>query len=616
MEGFRGSPRGARASRGAILFPLSLCLLLQFRLVCSGTSNITTPAPVVTVPTTSITTLAPIVTSTDQQPLTTTPAPIVISTDQQPLAGTEYPSAAFPGGTGVETNAAFPRGFQPKSLSAWPHYVDSRPAPCWMIVKLRDFVTGWKGSCDGLTADSAQTDAAGCKDACAQDVLCSVWSFSILGGCWRGRAADCEAENSLSLEISGAQRLQHGGVTVLSEMRDVNITSLRFVGNFTSLPLNESIDACRSICYSDLLCQYWQYTASLGCAYEDPGVTVVPFPLTRNVAVSGSAVAVTDGSILGGEYIQHFCPPTPPGGKAGMEAMEHPISTTTAEPEDTGGSGLGNFFGFILFLLLLGGSAYGVYYYLHRGGKSARLPAVTRAVHKQPFIPEYGHDEQAPLEGLSAGGGPPDTSTYYTVWQDSSQLASGGEQQRLVHGSCFPNGDYQGALGLFEDQERSSAGSFAVMLIGPEFQELRFSGERNPNTMSDFRKWWEVNEHGGHTSYQPEQLEQPKEFEYAPLPQTAPSYAEAPPAAPLMQAQSHFNVPQLQAPNLGAPPGAPPPTFGSLPGAFGAAPGVLSTASSVAFPPTSMPYRAATMPPQMQSFQARRAPPQAFTTYR
>jgi len=60
----------------------------------------------------------------------------------------------------------------------------------------------------------------------------------------------------------------------------------------------------QDVCYSDILCQYWQY-ASDGCRVEDPTFGDVQYPLT----LEGGASTNTEyaRNVRAGEFIQHYC---------------------------------------------------------------------------------------------------------------------------------------------------------------------------------------------------------------------------------------------------------------------------------------------------------------------
>merc|ERR1712012_1210203 len=68
---------------------------------------------------------------------------------------------------------------------------------------------------------------------------------------------------------------------------------------------------CRSLCYSRILCRYWQFVdepVAGGCYIEAPAVSYesVPYPLSfAGGGVSNQTVEARH--LLAGEYIQHYC---------------------------------------------------------------------------------------------------------------------------------------------------------------------------------------------------------------------------------------------------------------------------------------------------------------------
>jgi len=68
-------------------------------------------------------------------------------------------------------------------------------------------------------------------------------------------------------------------------------------------PRTQGVEACRSACYSNLLCQYWQYYLEDGCWLEEPFTDqAIEYPLTTRI------YQLNAGKVIAGEYIQHICP--------------------------------------------------------------------------------------------------------------------------------------------------------------------------------------------------------------------------------------------------------------------------------------------------------------------
>merc|ERR1711971_178333 len=68
---------------------------------------------------------------------------------------------------------------------------------------------------------------------------------------------------------------------------------------------SDGVEACQKMCYSDIVCQYWQYSNTEGCFAESLPMNEVPYPLTQNDIDSNSDRA---RSIIAGEYFLHLCP--------------------------------------------------------------------------------------------------------------------------------------------------------------------------------------------------------------------------------------------------------------------------------------------------------------------
>jgi len=108
------------------------------------------------------------------------------------------------------------------------------------------------------------------------------------------------------MNIDAAQRIQHGSVRVLMSLKGTEVRGLRqdFDGGYYTRR-SDAVMACKSMCYSDLECQYWLYSTSDGCFVEDPPMHSVAYPLTQHDINKNSEFAK---SVIDGEYILHRCP--------------------------------------------------------------------------------------------------------------------------------------------------------------------------------------------------------------------------------------------------------------------------------------------------------------------
>eukprot|EP00439_Symbiodinium_sp_Y106_P029202 s5189_g3.t1 len=215
------------------------------------------------------------------------------------------PGPEWPAQTQEESNQAWPTGHQPASLAAW----SVKHGMCWQSKVLRDMEHGWPGQCVGLLLVQATTLTT-CRNSCLNDPRCSVWQFNpgqMNGGCWQGQGHHCESRNGYNtVQFSGGQRIQHGSIRVMKQMSGIEVHGLRPIGKLDSDDQSTNIERCRNVCYSDILCQYWQYGED-GCRVEDPTYSSVQYPLT----LEGGASKTSEYArrILAGEYIQHLCPP-------------------------------------------------------------------------------------------------------------------------------------------------------------------------------------------------------------------------------------------------------------------------------------------------------------------
>lgn len=233
---------------------------------------------------------------------------------EEPLASDELPTSGFPGASAADSNDAFPRGVQPKSLEAWPRLADGSLASCWKRTIIHDIASGWPGRCLGLNLLVGVTSQNECAARCAENPLFPMWQVTHLGECYQGLGTNCESrEGDLSFDVLGAQRIQHGHVTVLQSMEKYEVANLRTIGIFNVGNGTDGVHRCRSLCYSNLKCTLWQYGAN-GCMVQDDEYVGTPmqYPLTTLLggADSTSEVART---MRASEFIQHYCPPIPAG---------------------------------------------------------------------------------------------------------------------------------------------------------------------------------------------------------------------------------------------------------------------------------------------------------------
>jgi len=216
----------------------------------------------------------------------------------------------WPGATEAMSNAAWNNSEhkQPEKFASWP--MGNAFGACPSSAKvLRDYKAGWPGQCLGLDVEN-QT-VAQCATSCLQTSTCSVWQYVNLpgaeGGCFQGSdTTHCRQRDDGNLvPLLGAQRIQHGDVTVLKIMTSWWVKDLRNLGVWSVGNASQDAEYCRANCYSDIHCQYWQYGKD-GCWLESKSNPAAA-PLT--IAGACGPDACTEAtSIIQAEYILHSCP--------------------------------------------------------------------------------------------------------------------------------------------------------------------------------------------------------------------------------------------------------------------------------------------------------------------
>jgi len=254
---------------------------------------------------------------------------------------------AWPGANSSASHAAFDGGKQPTNLQCWPKNANFDLMPCGSQELEALGTRGWPGACNNLGDATDDATQAECQTSCQADPFCTIWMWATAAGgpvdaagvdipqCRRGTGNGCwtVAAEGGSADVIAAQRLQHGEVNIIKdELREHVIKNLQQqfaqnvgVGNVNLNTSDAQKTACRNICHSTVMCNYWQSffdpsltgmdRIDLGCWMENPGVdaagrradevaTVVPYPLTTD------GIRIDDPEtnlITGGQFIQHHC---------------------------------------------------------------------------------------------------------------------------------------------------------------------------------------------------------------------------------------------------------------------------------------------------------------------
>lgn len=249
-----------------------------------------------------------------------------------PTACFDIPGPHFPGKNVNESMSSWKEGNQPTNLECWPRDARGFPAACEKV-KVRvveDTRKGWPGKCSGMTeVPSEKLNGETCQATCMKSPLCAVWmlvngtassnthaSNNTHGSvCKMGHQGnDCYNKEGTPPII--AQRLVHGSFRMLMNSAGRRIENLVKAFDATQFPNWETAKVhCRNVCYSYILCQFWQYSKIDGCWVEDPTQKQVAYPLVRD----GVGMETDDGvgmetsmkarQVKAGEYIQHTCNP-------------------------------------------------------------------------------------------------------------------------------------------------------------------------------------------------------------------------------------------------------------------------------------------------------------------
>jgi len=291
-------------------------------------------------------------------------------------------------------------------LQAWPKQPigsaePGRPLTCWKRVELdmngeelgkaTSFVHTEVEQCMGLTDATSYTGittAEECQQECGSESLCADWQFNPKTLCWMGNGYDCNAERS-ELEDESSGRWMHGDVTVLGSLTEKKIDMsglLKSKGKPTDAKgdLLENVvgaDICKKMCYSMIMCQYWQFNEDGEC-FVDNGMN-----RALDDGLQPEEYTIDSDDVFAGEYIEHYCPPPP------VPPTPPAPRLRAAEPEKTDLTWLWILLG-ILAALILAAIAY--YCLKPKPKKPTRKPVIKKEPEKPPVpvyrtvISEYG----------------------------------------------------------------------------------------------------------------------------------------------------------------------------------------------------------------------------------
>jgi hypothetical protein len=195
-------------------------------------------------------------------------------------------------------------------------------ATCPNITVLEDVSSGWYDACLGLKKQMTTDDppvpistAEACKATCVDDMHCSVWqlvkhnedpvcwSGSVFHGCLSRGSGDpnSKAVTTFEGDLVAGESLQHGFIKVVGPKTDAQVMGLKHFVEKTG-EAADRMERCKKICYTDTTCTVWQY-GSDGCWVEHKP--------TNPAGDSKNDTKWLEG-LLGGETVEHTCPPYVP----------------------------------------------------------------------------------------------------------------------------------------------------------------------------------------------------------------------------------------------------------------------------------------------------------------
>jgi hypothetical protein len=193
---------------------------------------------------------------------------------------------------------------------------------CWKAepIHLVKSQQHWYDACLGLTYNAnASNNTAACKEQCYADVKCSVWqmvhdapspakcwSGSVVHGCLsRGVGQGSTTLDKFEGDLVDGERIKHGDTKVVKDNHHMETLGLKNYKEIAGTDA-ERMQRCQLFCETDITCTVWEYaptdTSIGGCWMEHiPG------------AEAGEEKNNSEYSklMMGGQLIEHFCPPKP-----------------------------------------------------------------------------------------------------------------------------------------------------------------------------------------------------------------------------------------------------------------------------------------------------------------
>jgi uncharacterized membrane protein YgcG len=207
------------------------------------------------------------------------------------------PKKEFPAATVGASPAAWSSGFQPVNLQCWGRTSSEGLEECSTVKSLETKAEVTR--CDGLVV--VQLHGKTCEESCKSDITCAAWKLDGDGKCLQGVGKNCYSGSGYTIESGG--RFQHGDVQKLMDLKGKRVTGLVEIfgaEDITALGTREKAEeACKTTCYSDVKCQYWNFVDNTGCFVEGKDHPI-SYPLLASQITA-------ENTVTAGEYVRRSC---------------------------------------------------------------------------------------------------------------------------------------------------------------------------------------------------------------------------------------------------------------------------------------------------------------------
>jgi len=216
----------------------------------------------------------------------------------------------------------WPSHFQPGPFQCWPRQeADNQLLECEESTMVEDLMQKWPLRCSELTEVQVETGTK-CKENCRASSACSAYQEIYddhVGGyrCFQGLGRNCWKNETHDVEwgqkVTSAGRFLHGSYRVLRDLRGVyikNLTQAFPISRYgaTEDAVEPALASCKSLCLSKLRCQFWLFSATEGCRYQE--ADWMAYPWTEDMVEFDSDAAY---EVVAGEVIQRTCSKAMPG---------------------------------------------------------------------------------------------------------------------------------------------------------------------------------------------------------------------------------------------------------------------------------------------------------------